>query len=177
MARLRRRNDGEYIVVSAFERHGRTLRCTYQVEDEALERLARQKVREDDHIPDDLFFELLRDGLLYTNKTGPGAEPDDGRESCVGRESCEEKEKVRKIPLDVTDELLQMDGSFLSFGAFLLRYRGPGRTDNVLRQAYRTLKDRYSRPLRAKVEALLQTHMVDAIHANGESISIELVPR
>jgi hypothetical protein len=51
----------------------------------------------------------------------------------------------RQLPTSVTAELLNDDGSFIAFGAFLTRYRRPPLSDDDLRAAYRALRDMHAK--------------------------------
>jgi hypothetical protein len=142
MPRLNRRSDGGYFVTNSFTKGGLIKHTTYQVEPRALEILASRGIRSGDDFPIELFHELRKDGLFVTNRSGPGEEVAD---HTVRRttELDEDRHLRRQIPLDVTAELLNTDGSFISFGAFKVRYGGEsGYDDDILRAAYQNLKNR-----------------------------------
>ena len=86
-------------------------------------------MRSGDSIPSELFFKLIREGLLYTHGGGAGRE-DDERQAPSG----DDRERTQ-IPQTLND-LLDVDGNLISFGAFKVRFGGPGGyDDDVLRQA------------------------------------------
>jgi len=149
MPRLNRRSDGGYFITNSFTKGRLIKHATYQVEPRALEILASRGIRSGDDFPRELFHELREEGLLTTNGSGPGEEVADHRVS-GSTELDEARHDRRQIPLDVTAELLNSAGSFISFGAFKVRYGGDsGYDDDVLRAAYQNLKNRVPTPFEA----------------------------
>jgi hypothetical protein len=146
MPRLNRRSDGGYFITNSFTK-GRVIKhTTYQVEPLALEILTSHGVRSGDDFSKELFHKLREEELLTTNGSGPGEEVAD---HIVRRtkELDEDRLDRRQIPVDVTAELLNSDGSLISFGAFKVRYGGQtGYDDDVLRAAYQNLKNRAPTP-------------------------------
>ncbi|HEV2841277.1 MAG TPA: hypothetical protein VGW39_08140 [Chthoniobacterales bacterium] len=71
----------------------------------------------------------------------------------------------RQIPTSVTAELLNEDGSFIEFGAFLTRYRRPALSDDDLRAAYRALCDIHARSRNARTDAAVDGRL-RSVHSN-----------
>jgi hypothetical protein len=177
MARLNRRVDGSgYYVTSIFTRRGVTRKVTYQTEDRAVQILMSQNIRSGDEIPKHIFFELLEEGLLYTHGGGPGEEISDN--IVRPRRHPEEETDRRQIPIDVTDELLNEDGTFISFGVFKMRYGGPaGYTDDDLRTAFRTLNKRYQETLGPQLQDILSCYHPISIKREADKVIVEFARR
>lgn len=177
MPKLNRRSDGGYFVTNSFTRHGVTRHTTYQVEPRALEILANNGVRSGDDFAKELFFDLLEEELLITGKGGPGVQIA-GNISQSRRDLYDEPKNRPKIPLTVTNELLNADGTFLSFGAFKLRYGGAtGYPDDVLRPAYRELEKEYELSVERRFQEIFAKHRPTSIKRNAGKLIIEFTPR
>lgn len=177
MPRLNRRSDGGYFVTNSFTKGHLIIHTTYQVEPHALEILASRGIRSGDEFPKQLFRELLEEELLITGKSGPGEElvrnmvnpPTDS-----GKQLCDR----RQIPLDVTSELLNEEGTFISFGRFKVQYGGPaGYDDDVLRSAYHTLHKKYQAGLPQQLNEILYGHKPTSIKTEAGKVIVEFVPR
>jgi hypothetical protein len=179
MPRLNQRVDGSgYYVTSIFTRRGVTRKVTYQTEDRAVQILIGKGIRSGDEIPRHLFFELLEEGLLYTHGSGPGEEITDDIVRPQRHSEEEQRDARRQIPIDVTDELLNEDGTFISFGAFKMRYGGPaGYTDDDLRTAFRTLNKRYQGTLGPQLQDILSSHYPISIKREADKLIVEFARR
>ena len=179
MPRLNQRVDGSgYYVTSIFTRRGVTRKVTYQAEDRAVQILMHKGIRSGDEIPKPLFFELLEEGLLYTHGSGPGEEISD--DSVRPQRHLDEEQRYhrRQIPIDVTGELLNEDGTFISFGVFKMRYGGPGGyTDDDLRTAFRTLNKRYQGTLGLQLRDILSSHHPISIRREADKVIVEFARR
>ena len=83
-----------------------------------------------------------------------------------------------QIPLDVTGELLNDDGTFISFGRFLLRYGGSnGYSDDILRTAYNTLHKEYQAKLPEQLNEILTHHNPISIKREIDRIVVEFIRR
>lgn len=178
MARLNRRVDGSgYYVTSIFTRHGVTRKVTYQTEPRALELFAAQGIRSGDEIPRKVFFDLLEEGLLFTGGGGAGEEL--AEQTTPSQPDRRQNQPTRRqIPTRITAELLNDDGSFISFGAFKLQYGGSaGYPDDVLRRAHQELTKLYESSLGMQVATILSSHKPVAIKRGPGNVVVEFVPR
>lgn len=66
-----------FYVKSTFASNGRFFHVVYQVSDKAASLFEQKSISDGQGIPKALFFELRRDGHLYTNKSGADGEPID----------------------------------------------------------------------------------------------------
>lgn len=177
MPRLNRRSDGGYFVTNRFTKHGVTKHTTYQVEPRGLEILLGKGIRSGNEIPEELFHELRRKGLLVTGGSGPGEEIGDQIVRSPNH-SKEHRQDRRQIPIDVTGELLNDAGTFISFGAFKIRYGGPnGYSDDDLRFAYRDLNKRYELGLKKQLNEILSNCRPTSITRENGKIVVELIPQ
>jgi hypothetical protein len=179
MPRLNQRTDGSgYYITNAFSRNGVIKFTTYQPSDRAIEILADRGVRSGDEFPKELFFELLEEEELTTGGSGLGGGTDDDVAGNHWRPTPEERENRRQIPLDVTTELLNQDGTFISFGRFMVQYGGrAGYEDDVLRPAYRTLNKKYQAGLPQQLDEILSGHRPTSIKREADQVIVELVRR
>jgi hypothetical protein len=162
-------------VTSIFTRHGVTRKVTYQTEPRAIEILCAAGVRSGDQIPRGLFHELLEDGLLFTGGSGAGEEIADKASRNVSQTKDQQGQR-RQIPIDVTSELLQRDGTFISFGAFKLLYGGPtGYGDDILRTAYRALSKKHQFALEQQLQNILSAYKPAAIKREADKVVVEFV--
>ena len=173
MPRLNKRTDGSgYYVTNAFARNGVIRHATYQPSDRAIEMLKERGIRSGDEFERELFFQLLEAQELTTGGTGPGEDADAGRNQWHLVE-----ENPTQIPLDVTGELLNDDGTFISFGRFRMQYGGPnGYSDDALRSAHHSLNQRYQTELPRRLRELLTSHRPSSIKTEATKIVVELTP-
>src|SRR5207248_7702129 len=123
----------------------------------------------------ELFFQLLEEGELTTGGAGLGEDADVGRNQW--HLTSDHRGDRRRIPLDVTSELLADDGTFISFGKFKMKYGGPnGYSDDVLRSAYRSLNRRYRTELPRRLRELLTSHLPSSIKTEAAKVVVELTP-
>lgn len=175
--RLSQRTDGSgYYVTNAFSRNGAIKHATYQPSDRAIEILAGRRVRSGDEFPKELFFELLEEGELTTGGSGLDDRIDNGVTRDQWRPTNEQRDNRRQIPVDVTPELLNEDGTFVSFVRFIVQYGGPaGYSDDVLRTAYNALNQRYQAGLPQQLNELLPSHRPISIKREADKVIVELV--
>ena len=84
----------------------------------------------------------------------------------------------RQIPTSVTAELLNEGGSFVEFGAFLIRYRRPPLSDDDLRAAYRALRAMHANSRNSPTDADVDGR-VRSVHSNidfGSPSTAEIDP-
>src|SRR5262249_40537572 len=130
-------------------------------------------IRSGNEIPKELFFEFLEEGLLLTGKSGAG-EQLAGSIRFLATEAKPQYPNRKQIPINVTSELLNEDGSFISFGAFKLRF--DGYDDDDLRTAYRELKRQYQSSLQQQLQGILSGHHPVAIKREMDRVIVELIP-
>ena len=176
MPRLNERTDGSgYYVTNAFSRNGVIRHVTYQPSNRAIDILTGQGIRSGDEFSKELFFQLLEEGELTTGGAGLGEDGDAGRNQW--HPAAEQRGNRRRIPLDVTSELLNDDGTFISFGRFRMQYGGPnGYSDDVLRSAYHSLNQRYQTELPRRLHELLTSHRPSSIKTEATKVVVELTP-
>jgi hypothetical protein len=151
-----------------------TRHTTYQVEPRAVEILTNSRVRFGDDFGKELFFDLLEEGLLVTGKGGPGVQMAEHVRS-RGREAEQNESRYRRIPLDITSELLNEDGSFISFGTFKHRYGDdPRLSDDDLRRSHRELLREYRSQLQQQLQEIITTHRVTSIQREANRVIVEL---
>ncbi len=89
---------------------------------------------------------VRNNGMVGPFNVNPGDETVNGRRVSMELVDTQPTVEVeRQIPTTVTPELLNDDGSFIEFGAFLVRYRRPALSEDDLRTAHRALRKMYSR--------------------------------
>lgn len=176
MPRLHQRNDRSgYFVTNSFSSHGRVLHTTYQASNRAVDTLAAERVRSGDEFSKQLFFQLLEEGELTTDRTGPGEEIARG-DVRPQRGGDVQRRDRRQIPQPLSAELLNEDNSFISFAAFKTRYGGTdGYSDTILRAAYRELEKEYRTGLPQQLSGILKTHHPIEIKRTESSVFVELV--
>jgi len=146
MARLNRYvNRVGYYVTNVFADGSRIKKVTYQVHSRAEGILESYGLRSGDEIPPKLFFNLVRDKMLYTHGGGPGDESRDSETSARPVRYIGEGRK-RQIPLDITPEVLTDQGELISFGAFVTKFGGAEGYDlDTLRRAYSAKQKQFDR--------------------------------
>jgi HD domain len=146
MPRLNRyvNRDGFY-VTNLFADGSKIKKVTYQVHPRAEAVFESAGVKSGDEIPLKLFFDLVRDHLLYTHHGGAGDEDreEGGRSRTVKYVSQAQR---RQIPVDLATDLITNSGELISFGAFVVKFGGAGGYDlDTLRRAYSAKQQQFER--------------------------------
>ena len=182
MAVLRKKvNRANYYVRDSFQQRHLLVRVTYQVTPAGIDCLLGRGIKDGDTIPKDLFDALLRDGELYTGKSG-ASETDDletpTNQKTLGLWSVANPNlaESRRLPLPetFTEDLRDSSGSLIRFRDFRDRYAHHEK--KAIHKAYDVVKKDFHNHLHRKLRALLAERSFYRVDEIGNTVVIHCYP-
>lgn len=183
MAVLRKKvNRADYYVRDSFKQQHLLVRVTYQVTSAGIDCLLGRGIKDGDNIPKDLFDALLRDGDLYTGKSGASEtidleSPSKGKTPglwSVANPSLAGSHRS-PLPRTFTDDLRDYSGGLIRFRDFRDRYMH--HEIKAIRKAYDAIRKDFYTHLQRKLRALLADRSFYRVDEIGNSIVIHCYPR